>query len=277
MSRYTPEFNAYARRVVKSFNQRVMRAEKRGLKNLPSLRSVRELKAMFTTEDDLKKELASLRQFNESRDALEQKQLGAETRLTNWEFNYIRDNLDDLKAYYDRELEKARARYEDQPFSMGIREDVLNLEQRRQYLDRNLLELSKSELATFRKYLSNWQGRNRRDINFYDRYFEGFDFVMRVSGVDKSKIKYIKDRIISLTPQQFYELYKQHDVMGDLFDLVPSEERHEYYGKIRELEQEKQKSMALEMGVDSEKVQGKVDAIVENRDTWIDKAKLIAG
>lgn len=277
MSRYTPEFNAYARRVVKSFNQRVMRAEKRGLKNLPSLRSVRELKAMFATENDLKKELASLREFNENRDALEQKQLGAETRLTKWEFNYIRDNLDDLKAYYDRELEKARARYTDQPFSMGIREDVLNLEQRRQYLDRNLLELSKSELATFRKYLSNWQGRNRRDINFYDRYFEGFDFVMRVSGIEKSKINYIRDRINSLTPQQFYELYKQHDVMGDLFDLIPSEDRSSYYTKIRELEKEKQKKMAAEMGVDTEKVQGKVDAIIDNLDEWIDKAKKIAG
>ena len=277
MSRYTPEFNAYARRVVKSFNQRVMRAEKRGLKNLPSLRSVRELKAMFATENDLKKELASLREFNENRDALEQKQLGAETRLTKWEFNYIRDNLDDLKSYYDRELEKARARYADQPFSMGIREDVLNLEQRRQYLDRNLLELSKSELATFRKYLSNWQGRNRRDINFYDRYFEGFDFVMRVSGVEKSKINYIRDRINSLTPQQFYELYKQHDVMGDLFDLIPSEDRSSYYSKIRELEKEKQKKMAADMGVDTEKVQGKVDAIIENLDEWIDKAKKIAG
>ena len=277
MSRYTPEFNAYARRVVKSFNQRVMRAEKRGLKNLPSLRSVRELKAMFATENDLKKELASLREFNENRDALEQKQLGAETRLTKWEFNYIRENLDDLKAYYDRELEKARARYADQPFSMGIREDVLNLEQRRQYLDRNLLELSKSELATFRKYLSNWQGRNRRDINFYDRYFEGFDFVMRVSGIEKSKINYIRDRINSLTPQQFYELYKQHDVMGDLFDLIPSQERSDYYSKIRELEKEKQQKMAAEMGVDTEKVQGKVDAIIDNLDEWIDKAKKIAG
>ena len=195
MARYSSDFNAYARRVVKSFNQRVMRAERRGMKNLPSLRSIRELKAMFETEDDLKKELSELRKFNENRDALRIKELGNEAKITTWEFDYIKDNLQDLKSYYDRELEKARQRYENQPFNMGIREDVLNLEERRTYLDRNLLELNKSELMTFKRYLSNYQSRNRRDINFYDKFFEGFDFLMRVSGVDKSKIKYVQDSI----------------------------------------------------------------------------------
>lgn len=277
MARYSSDFNAYARRVVKSFNQRIMRAERRGMKNLPSLRSVRELKAMFETEDDLKKELSELRKFNENRDALRIKELGNEARITNWEFDYIKDNLQDLKSYYDRELEKARQRYENQPFNMGIREDVLNLEERRMYLDRNLLELNKSELATFKRYLSNYQGRNRRDINFYDRFFEGFDFLMRVSGVDKSKIRYIQNRINSLTPSQFYELYKQHDVMGELFDVVSSPERGEYYRKVREYEEEQKKKVAEELGVDAEAVNKKVDAIIENLDGWIEDAKNIAG
>ena len=277
MARYSSDFNAYARRVVKSFNQRVMRAERRGMKNLPSLRSVRELKAMFETEDDLKKELSELRKFNENRDALRIKELGNEARITTWEFDYIKDNLQDLKSYYDRELEKARQRYENQPFNMGIREDVLNLEERRMYLDRNLLELNKSELATFKRYLSNYQGRNRRDINFYDRFFEGFDFLMRVSGVDKSKIKYVQDRINSLTPSQFYELYKQHDVMGELFDVISSPERGEYYRKVREYEEEQKKKIAEELGVDAEAVNKKVDAIIENLDGWIEDAKKIAG
>ena len=277
MARYSSDFNAYARRVVKSFNQRIMRAERRGMKNLPSLRSVRELKAMFETEDDLKKELSELRKFNENRDALRIKELGNEARITTWEFDYIKDNLQDLKSYYDRELEKARQRYENQPFNMGIREDVLNLEERRMYLDRNLLELNKSELATFKRYLSNYQGRNRRDINFYDRFFEGFDFLMRVSGVDKSKIKYVQDRINSLTPSQFYELYKQHDVMGELFDVISSPERGEYYRKVREYEEEQKKKIAEELGVDAEAVNKKVDAIIENLDGWIEDAKKIAG
>ena len=273
MSRYTPEFNAYARRVVKSFNQRVMRAEKRGLKNLPNLRSVRELKAMFTTEADLKKELASLREFNENRNALDQKLLGEDARLTNWEFNYIRDNLDELKEYYDREIQKARNRYKNEPFDMAIRDDVLNLEQRRQYLNRNLLELSKSELATFRKYLSQFKGRNRTDVNFYDYYFEAFDFLARVSGVEKRKINYVKDRINSLTPEQFYDFYKQHTEMKNILDYVPSPERAKYYSKLRDYEQQRKDDMAAEMGIDAKEVREKVDYVVEHVDEWVNQAK----
>lgn len=276
MSRYTPEFNAYARRVVKSFNQRVMRAEKRGLKNLPSLRSVRELKAMFTTEEDLKKELFELRKFNEDRKALDTKILGNEAKLTNWEYTYIRDNLGELKDYYNREIEKARKRYADQPYEPALRIDLTNLEQRREYLDRDLLELSKSELSTFRRYLNVYKARNRRDQNFYDQYFESFDFLMRVSGVPKEKINYIRTRINNLTPNQFYELYKQHDIMADLFNEIPSKDRGEYYAQIREIERQK-KAEAESLGVDTKIVNEKVDNLIENLDTWIEKAIENAG
>lgn len=273
MSRYTPEFNAYARRVVKSFNQRVMRAKKRGLKNLPSLRSVRELKAQFTTEDDLKKELASLRTFNESRDALDEKLLGEETRLTNWEFNYIKNNLTELKKYYNREIEKAKERYANEPFDMAIRDDVLNLEQRRQYLDRDLLELNKSELATFRKYLSLYKDRNRTDQNFYDYYFESFDFLARVAGVPKYQLNFIKQQINSLTPPQFYEFYRSHSEMKKFLDYVPSPERGKYYGKLREYEQQIKDDLAEEMGLDAKEIREEFEYVYNHTPKWVEDAK----
>lgn len=274
MSRkYTPEFNAYARRVVKSFNQRVIRAEKRGLKNLPSLRKVRDLKAQFTTEEDLKKELASLREFNENRNALDQKLLGEETRLTNWEFNYIKDNLRELKQYYNREIEKAKERYANEPFDMAIRDDVLNLEQRRQYLDRDLLELNKSELATFRKYLSLYKDRNRTDQNFYDYYFESFDFLARVAGVPKYQLNSIKQQINSLTPAQFYEFYRSHSEMKKFLDYVPSPERAKYYGKLREYEQQVKDDMAEELGIDAKEIREEFEYVYNHTPEWVEDAK----
>lgn len=275
MSRYTPEFNAYARRVVKSFNQRVMRAEKRGLKNLPSLRSVRDLKAQFTTEDDLKKELASLRQFNESRDALKTKMLGNEAKITNWEFNYIRDNLEDLKQYYDRELKRARKRYKNEQFDFALHEDVLNLEQTRDYLNRNLLELSKSELSTFRKYLNKYKNRNRTDQNFYDYYFEAFDFLGRVSGVPKDELNHIKEKINSLTPEQFYEFYKGHSEMKNILDYVPSEERAEYYSKMRDFEKQQKEEWLKKHTNEDNEVYDKVHQVYLNIDKWTKQAKQI--
>lgn len=275
MSRYTPEFNAYARRVVKSFNQRVMRAEKRGLKNLPSLRSVRELKAQFNTEDDLKKELASLREFNENRNALDQKMLGEEARLTTWEFNYIKENMADVRDFYKRVLERTRKRYENNPFDMAIRNDVLNLEERVQYLNRDVLELTKSELATFRKYLNRYKNRNRTDQNFYDFYYESFDFLGRVAGVDENKMNYMKQQINSLTPEEFYEFYKQNTEMKDILKYVPSPERAKYYAKIRKLEEEK-KNYFEETGHDADIVKDKIETFYGSKqefDKKIQKAK----
>lgn len=278
MSRYTPEFNAYARRVVKSFNQRVMRAEKRGLKNLPNLRSVRELKAQFTTEQDLKKELSELRKFNQTRDALNTKLLGNEAKLTNWEFNYIRDNMGELKQYYDREIDRAKKRYENDKFDLAIREDVLNLEQRRQYLDRDLLELNKSELATFRKYLDKYKNRNRTDMNFYDYYFDNFDFLGRVAGVPKEQLNHIRQEISNLTPQQFYEFYKAHTEMKVIMDhYISSPERAEYYRKLREAEQKRKDDLAAEIGVDAAAVREQIAHVAEHITEWAESARNVVG
>lgn len=275
MSRYTPEFNAYARRVVKSFNQRVIRAQKRGLSNLPKLRNVRDLKAQFTTEEDLKRELVSLRKFNDNRKALDYKLLDNEAKVTNWEFDYLKDNLDELKSYYDRELEKARARYASSPYNIGMREDVFNLEQKRQYLERNILELNKSELLTFRKYLANYQNRNRTDQNFYESYMESFDFLLRVSGTPRTVIRSIKTKLNSLSPSQFYEFYKRHDVVEDLFNYVPSPERKKYYDRLQEYEQREKERMMQEMGIDSKELNDKLQVFVDNMDEWIAEVKNI--
>ena len=277
MRKYTPEFNAYARRVVKSFNQRVMRAERRGIKNLPSLQKVRDLKAKFTTEEDLKKELAELRKFNDNRNALDMKLLGNEARLTNWEFNYIKDNLDDLKKFYDRELERAQQRYKNDKFDMALREDVLNLQERRNYLDRDLLELSKSELSTFKKYLNRYKNRNRTDNNFYDYYYDSLDFLMRVSGVDQKRIEHIREGINSLTPDQFYEFYKEHTELKNILDYVPSPERAKYYAKMREYDEKRKDDYMKEIGADAKEVQDKIEVIDKNIDKWIKQAKKIAG
>lgn len=273
MKKYDKEFNAYARRVVKSFNQRVLRAEKRGLKNLPSLRSVRELKAQYQTKDDLKRELSQLRQFNRDREALNYKQLGNETRLTNWEFGYIKNNLDELKSFYDREIEKAQQRAKDLPYSMGIREDLWNLEEKRDYLNRDLNELNKSELATFRKYLNQYKNRERTDNNFYQQFFETFDFLGRVSGMDKKDLKSIEQKINSLTPSQFYEFYKRYDSVSELFDYIPSPERAKYYKKIRDYEEaEKQKMLDKYQGTDN-MLSDKMKVFTENLNEYIEEIK----
>lgn len=220
--RFSPEFNQEARRIVKSFNQRVRRAEAAGMRNLPQTTSMRELKARFTTEKDLKKELSYLRAMNTDKDALRRHFLG-EGAITNWEFNYLKQNLKEVKTFTDVQIKMARARLADSPYDYGLRQEVLNLEQRREYLNRDLNKLTYSELKTFRKYTTQYKDAARRDQNYFSNYLKTLDQLMRQSDLPKSVISDFKKKINSIPPKVFIEMYRRHDIIDDLF-----EELYEY-------------------------------------------------
>lgn len=215
--RFSPEFNQEARKIVKSFNQRVRRAEARGMKNLPQTTSMRELKARFTTDKDLKKELSYLRRMNTDKEALKRHFLG-EGAITNWEFNYLKDNLKQVKTFTDVQLKMARARLADSPYDYGLRQEVLNLEQRREYLNRDLNKLTYSELKTFRKYTEQYKDAARRDINYFDKYLKTLDQIMKQSDIPDSIVAEFKNKINKMPPKVFIEMYRRHDIIGDLFD-----------------------------------------------------------
>lgn len=219
--RFSPEFNREAQRIVKSFNQRVRRAERRGMRNLPQTTTLRELKARFTTTEDLKKELSYLRRMNTNKEALSRHFLG-EGSITNWEFEYLKDNLTDLKNFYNVQLKMAKARFKANPADYGLKNQVSTLEARREYLNRNIDKLTYSELKTFRKYLTYYKDYNRRDINYYDKYLKALDELMHQSGVDEETIKAIRDKVNKMPREVFMELYRRHDVVDEIFQYVPS-------------------------------------------------------
>lgn len=217
--RFSPEFNQEARKIVKSFNQRVRRAEARGMRNLPETTSMRELKARFTTEKDLKKELSYLRAMNTDKEALKRHFLG-EGAITNWEFNYLKDNLKEVKTFTDVQIKMARARLADSPYDYGLKQELFNLEQRREYLDRDLNKLTYSELKTFRKYTQQYKDAARRDQNYFSSYLKTLDQLMRQSDLPKEVVSAFKNKINKLPPKVFIEMYRRHDIIDDLFEIL---------------------------------------------------------
>lgn len=217
--RFSPEFNQEARKIVKSFNQRVRRAEARGMRNLPETTSMRELKARFTTEKDLKKELSYLRAMNTDKEALKRHFLG-EGAITNWEFNYLKDNLKEVKTFTDVQIKMARARLADSPYDYGLKQELFNLEQRREYLNRDLNKLTYSELKTFRKYTQQYKDAARRDQNYFSSYLKTLDQLMRQSDLPKEVVSAFKNKINKLPPKVFIEMYRRHDIIDDLFEIL---------------------------------------------------------
>lgn len=278
--RFSPEFNAEARKVVRAFNQRIRRAEARGMRNLPETTSMRELKARFTTEQDMKKELNQLRKMIGNKEALGRHFLG-EGSITNWEFNYLKDNLKEVKDFYNVQLKMAKARYKADPHDYGLKQQIYNLEARRDYLNRDLNNLTYSELKTFRKYTKLYKDYNRRDINYFDQYLKALDELMQQSGVDRATVKSIKKKINSLPPEVFIEMYRRHDVIDEVFrELYRLKDEAERQPVENLLSPEDRAAYELQQQVWLEKFEGesdymqqKMEALDMKLDEWIVEAE----
>ena len=259
MAKFSPEFNKEIYRTVKSFNQRLRRAESRGLAHLPERQSVADLKARYRTVRDMKKELRQLRELNMNRDALNIVMTKGGARVTAWEFQYIKKNLDHLKTFYDVMVKVAQNRYKEYPYDTALKQDLLNLQQRRAYLDRNLTNLTQSEMATFQRYMTKFKEYDKRQANYYDQYMKDLDSLIKNTG-NAAAARRIRTKLNGLSPQEFEELIKVHDVFKDVFDMITSPPSSGV--------SEKNKSKTNEF-YDNEDVNAKINVIDSKLDEWI--------
>ena len=228
MAKFDADFNNDIRRTIKSFNQKVRRAEKRGEKGLPELRSVREFKAQFTTKNDAKKELSYLKTMLNNKQALGRKRT-AEGTISNWEYEYIVKNLQATKKWVSRELEKARIRVKDYPDHLyAIRADVLKLEAEKAYLERDLAKLTSRELQTVQAIERRMKRSDLRNIAGRKHFMESLDGLLTAKGMKKSERNKIYQKLNSMTNEEFLEFYKSNDVVGTIMGYyIPADKEGE--------------------------------------------------
>lgn len=296
--KFDADFNAEIRRTVKSFNQRIIRAERRGMKNLPSRVSVAKLKARYTTKKDLKRELGYLKSMNTNPTAMNRRKLG-DTWIVNWEYDYLKNKLADVKDFYNVMIEMAKDRYKDNPNDIGLRDDYMNLQERVKLLDRNLDDLTYSDLRSMRTYISKYENYGTTDNDYFNTYLSALQTMLEGSNLDAETIREIKEKFNSLTPQELVELIKRHDVVNDVFNYVNSpndslklqiaraRKRREYnklekaLRKQDKIWQEKfgkplglaDKGFKLRKGTTADDVDNFLLALNENLDTYIPETK----
>lgn len=224
MAKFNSNLNADIRRTIKSFNQKIKRAEKRGEKGLPELRSVREFKQQYATEKDAKRELAQLRGLLNNKQAL-QRHRTKEGTISNWEYDYIVKNLTETKRWVDRELEKARLRVKDYPEHLyAIREDVLRLEDEKAYLERDIRNLTARELKTVGAIERRMKRSELKTITGRRFFMDTLDSLLTARGMSKTDRKNIYTKLNSLSNDEFVELYKTHDIVGTIMSYyIPAD------------------------------------------------------
>ena len=266
MAKFSPEFNKEIYRTVRSFNQRVRRAEQRGLTNLPDIQSVAELKARYATENDMKRELGFLRQMNLNRKSLDTVTTLGGAKMTEWEFQYMKQNLKPLRRFYDVMIKVAQNRYGSYPYNTALKSELLNLQARRDYLNRDLNALTRSELLTFRRYMTKYKETSKRTGNYFDQYLGALGDIGRYNPDARSAVNRIRKKINNLSPAVFEEIYRRHDIVNDLFDIVVSPPT-----EVQD-ETEKTRSKSAEF-YNTEDITRYVSTIDQKLDTWITEAE----
>ena len=265
MARLDAALNEELRRTVKSFNQKIRRAEKRGEKGLPSYRSLKELKAQFNTKVDAKKEIAQLRSMLNNKQALERRRT-ADGTISNWEFDYIVSNLRATDRWITREIDKERLKMKDFPDHLyATRERINKLLDEREIINRNLNTLTTDKLKTVESVINRFKRRNLKTIAGREYFMRNLDSLLTAKGLSAKERSKIFKKFDALSNEEFEELYRRHDVITDIMSVFDSPTGNGLSNKDR--------FERAEQALKEQQVSDNLDLLLENYDYYINDSK----
>lgn len=223
--RFDPDFNSEIRRIVKNFNQKRNRAYRRGFSYLPNKAYVSDIKANFNTKAEIRKYLRELQKFNKMGDsALDIITTNNGGRISRYNLMFIKDNLKDTKAFYDRQIAEAEELFYEDQYSIARRDYLFNLQAKRKYLDLEIMQLDQSGLKTFDRYTKQALSYNKSNITAYKGFLSGVEDVMRRLGYDERFISRFYEKMGNISPAQFIKMYRKSDLIARIYEMVPSPE-----------------------------------------------------
>ena len=223
MIKYDEALNAEIRRVVKNFNQKRNRAYKRGFSYLPDKQFVSTIKAHFDNKPELRRYLKELEKFNKLKDsALETVETFGGGRTSRWNLMFIKDNLEETKAFFDRQIKEAYQLFYEDEYSIARRDYLFNLEQKRKYLDINIMNLDQSGIKTMEKYTHQMLDYNKSNITAYKGFLSGLEQIMKQIGYDEKSISRLYEKMANISPAQFVKMYRNSDLIARIYDIIPS-------------------------------------------------------
>lgn len=255
--KFEPVFEGEIRRIVKNFNQKRARALNRGISNVPEKQYVSRIKRNFNKRSDVANYLKGLQRFNDMGDeAFNIRETRAGGKISEYNYQMMKKNLKHARDFYKVQIEEAELLFDLDPYSIARKDYLLNLEEKAKYLEQDIMDLSQSGLSTFNKYIEQSMTSGIRQVASYRGFLSGIDDVMGRLGYSKEQINALYEKMSDVTPAQFVKMYRQNDIIGRLYDLIPSPE----HGKEA-------------INLSDDKARELIDVFLARFDTMVDEAK----
>ena len=226
--RYDKKLNQEINRTIKNFNQKIARLEKEQKDLLPSKITKKSLKSTVYTRSELQRKLKELQRFSK-RGAEDIITTSGGVRLTKYELNEIKRENARVKRNITREINRLKT---EKPKIFGKKQtstysemgdhDFLNLVARRKALEKDVNKLTREEFERFTKLVEK-TGKNQQYMNniFKENYFDMLSKLAYYFDYDNEKLTYLKDKLMSLQPNDFLKLFKEDKSIRAILDYYP--------------------------------------------------------
>lgn len=227
--RYDKKLNQQINKTIKNFNQKIARLEKEQKQMLPSRITKRDLKNEVYTRRELVRRLKQLQRFS-TRGAEEIITTKGGIKLTQYELNEIKRESARVKRNITRELNRLKinkpkifGKTQASTFSEMGDTEYLNLVARRKALEKNITRIGKDEFERFKKLVEK-TGKNQQYMNsvFKENYFEMLTDLAYYFDYDNKKLEELKNKLMSLKPNDFLKLFKEDKSIRAILDYYPA-------------------------------------------------------
>ncbi len=254
MVRFDDNLNARINRVSKNVNakNRYNKYKTRGKGILPRNLSAKQFKLKYSdkSREELFRQLKLYEDYGK-RDALDLAYPNSSSRLSKWEKNYFESNREKTRQFYDDEIADLERIIGGHPeYHLKIHERLLNLQDRRKELDKDLASLTDDQIKGLRATYNYAERSELVKEQGFRTYLAQLERTMKALGKSKSEIENLLNKFNVLSENEFTEMIRNEDLFESIYYMINSPKGRGKYELMDDTEHAKGTIRDIENSVD---------------------------
>lgn len=217
MIHYTDSYNDRIRRVVDNYNRKITRAHKAGYRkrDLPRPVTVKQLKRGYNNRRDLDRELKNLEMFSTEKLAKDPLQ-----KVNKYDLELIEANREGVRK---QQLNYARILRSKVAKGMPLGEaEISGYKRRADLFNKDINQLTNAELYEMKQLVENYRDSFSKQSAGYRGFLTEIEFVLNNTGVSPSQRDELLEKLTKLSPEEFFYIYHESDLVERIYDLADS-------------------------------------------------------